>query len=138
MSEEQKAAQSLLNLGNALKRLKEALREPEANTLVIDGTIQRFEFVIKLYWKTLKRLLLLEGIETTTPREALRQAFKVGWIQDENVWLQMLKDRNETSHIYDETAAKRIYRNIQSNYGILDETYHFLLDKFSKEAQGTN
>jgi len=37
----------------------------------IDGTIQRFEFVIELYWKTLKRLLALEGINTYTPRESL-------------------------------------------------------------------
>jgi hypothetical protein len=58
---EPQAVQSLRNLGRALERLREALQEPEANSLV-DGTSQWFEFVIELYWKTLRRLLAAEGI----------------------------------------------------------------------------
>ena len=50
-----KQSQSLRNLGAALERLREALQEPETNSLAVDGTIQRFEFVIELFWKTLKR-----------------------------------------------------------------------------------
>lgn len=46
----------------------------------------------------LKRLLLSEGIEAKTARETLKEAFQVGWLQNEYAWLQMLKDRNETSH----------------------------------------
>jgi nucleotidyltransferase substrate binding protein (TIGR01987 family) len=77
-----KNSNGLENLGNALKRLEEALREPEDSPLVIDGTIQRFEFVIELFWKTLMRLLRSEGIQTSTPREAVKEAFRVGWIGD--------------------------------------------------------
>ncbi|WP_268811322.1 HI0074 family nucleotidyltransferase substrate-binding subunit [Virgibacillus dakarensis] len=72
-----KAMQSLVNLEKALDRLEDALRVDEMNSLYIDGTIQRFEFSLELYWKTLKRLLAEEGIETKTPREALKQAYKV-------------------------------------------------------------
>src|SRR6267143_1687272 len=71
-----KQSQSLRNLGAALERLREALQEPETNSLVVDGTIQRFEFVIELFWKTLKRLLAAEGIQTGTPREAIQRATK--------------------------------------------------------------
>lgn len=46
---EAKINQSLTNLGHALARLREALQEQEANSLAIDGTIQRFEFVMELY-----------------------------------------------------------------------------------------
>ncbi|MBE0510941.1 MAG: nucleotidyltransferase substrate binding protein, partial [Gammaproteobacteria bacterium] len=60
MSEE-KIQQSLTNLGRALTRLEEALKEPDTNSLVIDGTIQRFEFVIELFWKAFKRILSREG-----------------------------------------------------------------------------
>jgi nucleotidyltransferase substrate binding protein (TIGR01987 family) len=77
---EQKAQQSLENLRKALQRLQEALQESSENSLIIDGTIQRFEFVFELYWKTFKRLLILEGIETSTPREALKKAYEVRWI----------------------------------------------------------
>lgn len=52
MSTIKKTEQSLENLENALKRLGEALSEPEINSLTIDGTIQRFEFSFELFWKS--------------------------------------------------------------------------------------
>jgi nucleotidyltransferase substrate binding protein (TIGR01987 family) len=123
-----KAEQSIANLRQALDRLQEALDEPTANSLVIDGTIQRFEFVIELYWKTLKRLLSLNGIEAGTPREAISEAFRAGWIDNETAWLEMLRDRNETSHIYNETMARRIYARIRNNNGVLQATWPMLRD----------
>jgi nucleotidyltransferase substrate binding protein (TIGR01987 family) len=122
MSEE-KIQQSLTNLGRALTRLKEALDEPEANSLIIDGTIQRFEFVIELYWKAFKRILDREGIQVSTPRESIKQAYQVGWIEDEDAWLEMLRDRNETSHVYDEATARRIYESIKRNFVALERVY---------------
>lgn len=44
--------QSLHNLGSAIERLQEALQEPLTNNLALDGTIQRFEFVFELFWKS--------------------------------------------------------------------------------------
>lgn len=74
----ERAARSLSNFGRALDRLEEAVAEPEgANRLVIDGTIQRFEFAIEVFWKTLKHLLDEEGLPTSTPREAMRAAHGV-------------------------------------------------------------
>jgi nucleotidyltransferase substrate binding protein (TIGR01987 family) len=65
-----------------------------------DATIQRFEFVVELCWKTLKRCLLIEGIEAYTPKEVLKQAFQSHWLDSEKIWLEMLDDRNLMSHIY--------------------------------------
>jgi nucleotidyltransferase substrate binding protein (TIGR01987 family) len=125
MSEE-KIQQSLHNLDRALKRLSEALDEPSSNSLVIDGTIQRFEFVIELFWKAFKRLLDREGIQVSTPRESIKQAYQVGWIEDEQAWLEMLRDRNETSHVYDEATARRIYESIKRNFVALESVYERL------------
>jgi len=111
---EAKIRQSLHNLEKALTRLKEALAEPIDNEIVIDGTIQRFKFCIELFWKTLKRLLSFEGIETKTPRETLKQAYQIGWSNDETAWLEMLKDRNLTSHIYNEVMAGDIYNHMSA------------------------
>lgn len=122
-----KLGQSLANLGRALDRLEEALAEPEAaNSLVVDGTIQRFEFAIELLWKTLKRFLAFEGIETATPRETMRAAYQAHWIDDEPAWLAMLQDRNRTSHIYDEAMARAIYARIR-DYAPLMRQVHGLL-----------
>lgn len=122
MSEE-KIQQSLTNLGRALTRLEEALKEPDTNSLVIDGTIQRFEFVIELFWKAFKRILSREGIQVSTPRESIKQAYQVGWIEDEEAWLAMLRDRNETSHVYDEATARRIYESIKRNFVALERVF---------------
>ena len=120
------------NLENALLRLKEALDEPKHNTLIIDATIQRFEFVIELYWKTLKRLLVAQGIEATTPKEVLKKAYAAEWLKNETAWLQMLNDRNETSHIYNEKKAKEIYQHIKNNFPELQNTFDFLKKHFLK------
>jgi nucleotidyltransferase substrate binding protein (TIGR01987 family) len=125
----------MYNLERALERLEEALKQ-EANPLAIDGTIQRFEFVIELFWKTLKRLLALEGIQTFTPKETLGAAYTAHWLEDENIWLQMLSDRNKTSHIYDEEMACRIYNKLQTYYDELDLTYKFLKNRFQNELHG--
>lgn len=111
----EKLNQSLINLGRALDRLDEALAEPTTNPLAIDGTIQRFEFGLELFWKTLKRLLAVEGVEATTPRDTLKHAHRAGWLSSEAAWLQMLRDRNETSHISNEEMALRIYTSIRAN-----------------------
>ncbi len=105
-----------------MDRLAEALAEPVENPLAVDGTIQKFEFVIELFWKTLKHLLSDEGIETGTPREALQHAYMAGWLAHETPWLQMLRDRNETSHAYDETTARRIYHHVRANYAEMAHT----------------
>jgi len=113
-----KVEQSLRNLGRALDRLGEALRVPEADPLVVDATIQRFEFSVELFWKTLRRMLVAEGegVDSGTPRETLKHAYRVGWITDEAEWLAMLKDRNLTSHVYNDEMARQIYRRCAGHY----------------------
>ncbi|WP_100372164.1 HI0074 family nucleotidyltransferase substrate-binding subunit [Bacillus sp. FJAT-45037] len=119
---------SLYNLGNAITRLGEALDQDETNSLFIDGTIRRFEFTIELFWKTLKRMLEVEGIEASTPRQSLKEAYAAGWIHNETAWLQMLRDRNETSHVYNEDKAKQIYDRIKIHYPLLVETHKNLTE----------
>lgn len=105
----------LQKLTRALLRLEEALAEPEDNSLRIDGAIQRFEFSFELTWKAIKRgLLEFEGIEVASPRQALQQAYAVGWIDDEALWLSLLKDRNLTSHTYKEALANEIFGRLEN------------------------
>lgn len=125
-------ARVLAALGRALERLREALAQPEDNPLAIDGTIQRFEFAIELSWKALRRLLTREGVTTTTPRETLRAAFQAGWLADEGAWLQVLRDRNETSHTYNEATAKRIYANVRLAFPEMERTYGLLRARSSE------
>lgn len=121
-----KIQQSLINLENALARLHEALKIKNPDQLYIDGTIQRFEFTLEIFWKTLKRLLESEGINSETPKSTLKEAYQIGWLHDEVAWLQMLNDRNLTSHIYDSDVAKRIYEDIKKYYPEMNRVFQEL------------
>jgi nucleotidyltransferase substrate binding protein (TIGR01987 family) len=127
---DKKVVDALEKLEAALKRLSEALSEDSSNPLVIDGTIQRFEFVFELLWKTLKRALEAEGIICQTPRETLKAAYQVGWLDIEELRLQMLDDRNMTSHTYDEPTANQIYQNIQTYYPDMFKVAQLLRQKY--------
>lgn len=118
-----KIQQSLTNLENALARLDEALKIKNPDQLYIDGIIQRFEFTLELFWKTLKRLLDSEGINSDTPKNTLKEAYQIGWLHDEVAWLQMLNDRNLTSHVYDADTAKRIYVDIKKYYPEMERVF---------------
>lgn len=91
-----------------------------------------FEFTFELFWKTTKKFLQREGVEVKTPRETLQTAYQLSWIHDEKKWLTMLNDRNETSHIYDQAMAKRIYKNIKTYLSPLKEAYEALSSRLTK------
>jgi nucleotidyltransferase substrate binding protein (TIGR01987 family) len=118
MNQSQEYNHTITLLKNALHRLKEALQDdPSLHNTVIDGTIQRFEFTIELFWKALKKKLLRDyGVDTQGPKMVLQQAYVNKLITDEKMWLDMLDDRNVTSHTYNQKLAEHIYANIK-NYG---------------------
>ena len=127
-----KVDDSLANLKKAIDRLREALEVPRTDPLVVEGTIQRFEFVIEIFWKALKRALEYEGIVVKTPRESLKQAFAAGWLSDETAWLDMLDTRNTTSHLYlHEDLVEEAYDDIRKNFPELERTYQFLWDRYA-------
>lgn len=113
MKEELRYAVS--NLEKAFDKLRDGA-ENAKDELDKDGVIQRFEFTFELLWKTLKIFLRDRGIEVKTPKDSMAESFKVGWIQDEETFLDMLEDRDKTSHIYDKETSEVIFERIKSRY----------------------
>jgi nucleotidyltransferase substrate binding protein (TIGR01987 family) len=114
-------AERKAELQNAVKRLQEAVAQPESD-LVRDAVIQRFEFTFELIWKSLKLYLERQGLDCGGPRSTLKKAFTEGLINspdEADVWLQVLEDRNLTSHAYDEALANRIYQHVVQDYTAL-------------------
>ncbi|MEK7808545.1 MAG: HI0074 family nucleotidyltransferase substrate-binding subunit [Chloroflexota bacterium] len=107
MSDENKV--DLTAFETALARLEDALKQVETEW-VRDAAIQRFEFTFELAWKTTMRVEQTSGLESGTwPRQVIKVAFKVGWIDDDELWLKMLDDRNRTSHTYNQMIAEEIF-----------------------------
>jgi nucleotidyltransferase substrate binding protein (TIGR01987 family) len=108
-------------LKNAFDKLDEGAKIAN-DELYKDGVIQRFEFTFELLWKTLKIYLENQGIIVRSPRESFKEAFKFNMIEDEKVFLDMLKDRNDTTHIYDKETAEGIFNRIKLDYIPVIET----------------
>jgi len=97
---------------NALGRLQEVLAMKE-NDVIRDSAIQRFEFTLDLSWKVLKTFLEdQKGVICKSPKECFREAYKQGLIEYEDAWLKLVDLRNETSHTYNESYAKEIYKEL--------------------------
>ncbi len=60
-------------------------------------------------WKSVKTAANYMGSEFNSPREVIKYAFKMGWINDPDKWFNMLDARNNTSHAYDQKLAKEVY-----------------------------
>lgn len=106
---------SLGKLISAYKTLKEGTIIAK-DDLSKDGVIQRFEFTFELLWKTIRIFLKDKGVNTNTPKDCLKEAFKNGWIDNEEAFIKMLEDRNLTSHAYWESKSLEIFNNILSKY----------------------
>jgi nucleotidyltransferase substrate binding protein (TIGR01987 family) len=112
---------------NALDRLEESLQIPTDQNIVIDGVIQRFEFTFELSWKWLKQYLEYKGIlDAKAPRDVFRHAYALDIIQDGEAFIEMMKDRNVSSHTYDEATANAIYKRIK------DQHYFLLLALYNR------
>ena len=115
MTRRVEAEEGLLELEKALWPLKEVLSQAR-DQLDRDGVIQRFEFTVELGWKALKRILAYKGVECHFPRDGIKQAFRYGLIENNDLLLDMLADRNLCSHLYSEELAEEIYARIKEIY----------------------
>ncbi|MBN1962531.1 MAG: nucleotidyltransferase substrate binding protein [Deltaproteobacteria bacterium] len=111
-----KHADSINNLNRALRALRLAATTPVAEPRDLAGIIKNFEIVYELSWKTLKRKLENAGHNPSSARSAFEMAFELGWIENEEIWLAMIADRNLTVHTYNETFAEAMIDRIRNNY----------------------
>ncbi len=76
-----------------------------------NGMIKKFEVTIELCWKLIKRFLMQEdGIDAKTPKQSVKEFYISGYMDEEGYLklIDMIDDRNKLSHLYDETAFRKI------------------------------
>ena len=117
MSNDIRWKQRYANFRKALLQLEEAVELEEYSKLEMQGLIQCFEYTVELAWKTLQDIIHAKGYEEINgPKPVIKQAFKEGYITDDEAWLKMWDDRLKTSHTYDETEAKEIVDKVKASY----------------------
>jgi len=112
--------QRFQNFQRAFGLLREAMDQDisQLNQLEKEGVIQRFEFTFELAWKVLKDKMEHDGlvIDQISPRAVVRLAYQAKYIEDADVWLRMIGDRNLMSHIYDSAKFEMVLQAIASDY----------------------
>ena len=102
-----------------LEVLKKAKYEDLDNEFIISGIIDKFFIQFELSWKVLKELLRYEGKSIAnpgSPREIIKAAYAIYDYLDEEIWLEMLRVRNDMTHIYNGEAAKQMVSLILERY----------------------
>lgn len=113
-SKKMRAQDGLYNFSNALDRFISVIdreiefKESGFEDVYLDLVVKRFEFTFEMSWKALKRYLSYLGIEAKNPRMVFKEAYAQEIICNEDGWLDMIEQRNLSSHIYDESEIKGI------------------------------
>lgn len=112
--------QRLINYEKALLQLAEAVTlssKRALSNLEKQGLIQAFEFTHELAWNVMKDYFINQGnTRITGSRDAVREAFAQGLIDDGETWMEMITSRNKTSHTYNLSVADDIAEKIINQY----------------------
>lgn len=132
----------LNSLAGAIGQLDESLQyshseaaraDPKLFRQFRNSAVQCFEFTYELCWKMLKRRLELDApspasLDSLNFRDLFRLGAEQGLIEDPVRWFDYRERRNETSHVYDESKAERVYETA----GAFREDAHRLLQKLEQ------
>ena len=120
------------NFELALNRLRGFINQGIKDDLDRAGVIQAFEFTFEQAWKAIQKKGKNEGVEINSPKQAFTWAMGQKWISvnDELMWLDLLNDRNLTTHAYREDVAKKVAQRTETVYA---KAFFSLLEKMKKE-----
>lgn len=113
---------ALTTLGEAL----DAHAQDEGDSFIRDASIQRFEYSFELCWKACKVFLLERfGTNAPSPKECFRALRVNNLVSDAETekLLQMVDDRNKTTHTYDEVFAKQLIERIKEYHAVMQGVF---------------
>ena len=117
MSEDIRWKQRFSNYQKALGQLHKFVDKGELSELEEQGLIKAFEYTYELAWTTLKDFLEFQGqSDLFGPRDTIQKAFQLNLIEDGEEWMDMLKNRNRTSHTYNQETAREISQAVTTVY----------------------
>jgi len=105
------------NFSKAFGQLTRFIEKGELNELEQQGLIQSFEYTHELAWNCLKDFLEYRGSKGLYgSKDATREAFRLGLIEDGEGWMSMIESRNQSTHTYNEKTAEEIITSIRGSY----------------------
>ena len=111
----------IADAARAFNTFQEVLHEPYSK-ISRDAAIQRFEYTVEAVWKCLQLFLReREGLECYSPKACFREAGGAGLLNEDETMkaLEMIDDRNLTSHTYQEQLADNIFKRLNAHAKIM-------------------
>ena len=111
----------ITDAAKAFHTFQEVLHEPYSK-ISRDAAIQRFEYTVEAVWKCLQLFLReREGLECYSPKACFREAGGAGLLNEDETMkaLEMIDDRNLTSHTYQEQLADNIFKRLNAHAKIM-------------------
>lgn len=87
-------------LKKAIKNLEQIVKSKTIDDVLFDAICKRFEVCFEYTWKYFKRLADVAGQEVYSPKDAIREAVKLKLIEDLDLWMKFLHERNLSVHNY--------------------------------------
>src|SRR5690606_5966058 len=95
-----------------------------------------FEFTHELAWKVMQDFAKDQGnTEIRGSKDAIRYAAQINLIENAHQWMEMILDRNKTSHTYNEETASQIFVNIIVSYLPLLHKFEFKMEEIRSGEQ---
>ena len=90
-------------LVKALNSLNKAIEERDregASAINDAGVAKCFEVALEYAWKAMKRRIESDGLEASSPKEAIKIGATIGLIENPSVWIEFINNRNLSVHDY--------------------------------------
>lgn len=125
------------NLQAAFKNLSNTVNanSNKADDIIIElALIKSFEITFELSWKTMKDYLIYSGTDVNSPREVIKQAFANNIIEDGQLWINMLSEKNLMNYVYDEHKAEKYVKLICIKYiYYIEKLCDFFMNRYKIE-----
>ena len=111
--------------------------EIETDDIILSGIVNHFSLLFDLSWKVMKDLIVeyygFTDFSLGSPRGCLEKAFSLNLINDETIWISMMKLRNNLAHDYNYNFAREEVYNILNVYRNVFNEFEDYVDKLSNK-----
>ena len=113
------------NFFKALENLKTIEgKTPPYDAITEAGMVSLFEICFEQAWKAMKDRLEFNGYgerKLGSPNAVIKLAYQAEMIDDEDIWCEALKARNNVVHSYSDEIALSIIKDTQDKFVVMFE-----------------
>ncbi len=108
--------QRFQNYEKAFLLLERTVNKANLSSIERAGLVHFFKLTLNLSGKVIKDCLKSKNIIANSPKEVITKTYQARVITSKSEWLNALKSRNLTAHIYNEKILQTIEKDVRNAY----------------------